>query len=570
MSVSYFTKNIRDLLTSALIEDKEIKMKKFNLLLILLFLMIIPTEINGEELTERVIITFKKEIDYQLLELEALEIHHVFEELQTASVTIPKSTQERLLYQDQIHSIEVESIVKIDEQERNWGYQTLTNQTPNIVELKGENVKIAILDTGIDTNHPDLIVSGGETFVTGATTFQDDQGHGTHIAGIIAAQDNDIGIVGIAPKAKIYSVKVLNKFGEGFESDVIKGIEWAVEQKMDIINLSFTTTEESQLLKGILQKAYDQGILIVAAAGNSYVLDYTNVLYPARYSSVMAVGSINKELTHSSFSFFGYDLDFVAPGEDILSTYISPDGYIEASGTSMSTAFVSGIAALYKQKYPTFSNKEIRIMMQNHTKDLGQKGKDLYYGYGLVDFPSTTKGFTDVKSGIWYEEEVNYLSQLGIITGYPDGTFQPQTFITRAEAVTMLGRAINLIDKQSTTVFPDVPIDHYASGYIYNASANEIVKGFPDQTFKPDSYIKRGDVAVILQRSYKYPQVSSNYFLDNISGKYYFSAINSLRDKSITNGYPNGTFRPELKISRAEFGMMLAKAIQEKNSLHIQ
>ena len=151
-------------------------------------------------------------------------------------------------------------------------------------------------------DHPDLKISGGRSFVEGISTFDDDFGHGTHVAGIIAAQDNDIGTIGVAPDSQIYSVKVLNKFGEGVQSNVIAGINWAIEQQMDIINLSIASQQGSYLLKEALQKAYDQGIIIVAASGNfTNNVEGTDVLYPARYPSVIAVGSIDENLKKSFF-----------------------------------------------------------------------------------------------------------------------------------------------------------------------------------------------------------------------------------------------------------------------------
>ena len=345
--------------------------------MILFFL--IPFSVQGEELNDRVIIAFYDEIDFELLEQPSIDIHHVFEELKAVSATIPSEFKQDLLKHPNVKYVEADSIVKTTNQTANWGYNTLNIQTAKSMGLTGNGIKIAILDTGINLDHPDLKISGGQSFVEGISTFDDDFGHGTHVAGIIAAQDNEIGTIGVAPDSQIYSVKVLNKFGEGVQSNVIAGINWAIEQQMDVINLSITSQQGSYLLKEALQKAYDKGIIIVAASGNypTNNIEGTDVLYPARYPSVIAVGSIDENLKKSSFSYYGNSLDFVAPGEKIRSTYIenSDFGYSELTGTSMAAPYVAGIAALYMQQYPMMSNVEIRHLMQRNAMDLGENGE---------------------------------------------------------------------------------------------------------------------------------------------------------------------------------------------------
>ena len=192
--------------------------------------------------------------------------------------------------------------------------------------------------------------------------------------------------------------------------------------------------------------------------------------------------------------------------------------------------------------------------------------KIYYYGYGLIQIPSISSIFPDVIGDTWYTEEIKYLYKKGIITGYPDGKFHPLDSVTRAEAVTMLARALNLSGEQSNTAFIDVPYEHYASGYITRATNEEIIIGFPGNLFKPDSPITRGDVAVILQRAYNYPNVSEDYYSDVNNEKYYNDAINSLAAQNISNGYPDGTFKPDHNISRAEFCVLLSKAMQKSEN----
>ena len=175
---------------------------------------------------------------------------------------------------------------------------------------KGQGVKVAILDTGIDLDHPDLRVAGDVTFVPQTTSGDDDHGHGTMVAGVIAALDNGIGIVGIAPEVELYSVKVLNKYGAGVMSLILSGIEWAVDNNMQVINMSFGGLMNlPSSIKEALEKAYQAGIVIVGGAGNAG--DQGIIAAPARYESVIAVGAVNQQDMRASFSGTGAGLELV-------------------------------------------------------------------------------------------------------------------------------------------------------------------------------------------------------------------------------------------------------------------
>lgn len=542
---------------------------KYILGFLFILILLTPFEVSGEERTERVIINFQNEINENLLNDPSIEVHHVFEDYQAASVTIPILMRDDLQASSSVRLIEPDPVVKTTEQKLNWGYQKLAIDQAAKSGLTGKGVKIGILDTGIRANHPDLRLAGGISFVKGITSYNDDNGHGTHVAGIIAAQNNGIGMVGVAPDAGIYAVKVLDKNGEGNQSDVAKGVEWAMQQKLDIVNLSITSSSGTHLLEQTLQKAYDQGMLIVAASGNFPGIVSDEVLYPARYPSVIAVGSVDQNLKRSDFSYYGNDLEFVAPGENILSTYYGNDAesYAEATGTSMASPFVTGMVALYKQAYPSLKGPSIRTYMQKSALDLGKKGKDAQYGYGLVQLPKRedVQIFPDVGKGSWYEKEVNDLFLNGIISGNRDGKFYPGNNITRAEAVAMIGRAIKLPGEKSNTVFTDVPYEHFASGYINSATKEEIISGFPGNIFKPGIPILRGDMAVILKRTFEIPDASDQYFKDVDAENRYYDAVNSLADLQITRGYIDGTFRPDQNITRAEFSVLLSKTIAQWN-----
>ncbi|MEA1905705.1 MAG: S8 family serine peptidase, partial [Euryarchaeota archaeon] len=212
--------------------------------------------------------------------------------------------------------------------------------------IDGTGVKVAVLDTGIDYTHEDLDSNykGGYDFVFSDSDPFDDSynSHGTHVAGIIAAERNGVGVVGVAPNASIYAVKVLDGSGYGLASWVIAGIEWAVENDMDVVVMSSGTEEDSQPLQDACRNAHDSGVILVAAAGNTYG---GNVTYPARHDSVIAVTATNLNGSPASFSPVGPEIEFAAPGVNILST-TRGDCYGYLSGTSQAAPHVAGTAAL--------------------------------------------------------------------------------------------------------------------------------------------------------------------------------------------------------------------------------
>lgn len=273
-----------------------------------------------------------------------------------------------------------------------WGVLTLKAQGV-WGKTQGENVKIAILDTGADITHPDLVqnikgymnLTGGEI-----TDVRDTVGHGTHVAGIIGAANNQIGVVGIAPNAELHIVKVLGEDGEGSINSIIQGIAYAIENRVDIISMSLGCTQDpGSMLHQAIKFASDQGIIIVAAAGN----EAGAINWPAVYDEVISVGAIDSKLHAADFSNHG-KVDIVAPGVDILSTY-PVNRYARLSGTSMATPMVTGLLALYlshcKKNNIPYSKESIVELFQIDSQDLGNKGKDEYYGYGLFDITKAIK-----------------------------------------------------------------------------------------------------------------------------------------------------------------------------------
>ncbi|KKP28197.1 MAG: Subtilisin-like protein serine protease [Parcubacteria group bacterium GW2011_GWA2_31_28] len=271
-------------------------------------------------------------------------------------------------------------------------YNIEKTNAPNVWdETTGKKVKIAVLDTGIG-KHKDLKVKGGVSFVS--PDFNDDNGHGTAVAGVIAALLNDKGIAGVAPDADLYAVKIMEGSNGGL-SNAIAGVEWAIDNNIDIVSMSFGMESYSQIFKEVLEEAYNNGILLVAAAGNE-----EDILYPAKYSDVIAVGAVDKD--NNKAGSYGYELELVAPGVDINSTSLN-DEYFIYSGTSMAAPHVTGVAALIKAYNNSLTNAEIRAKLRNDALDLGAIGKDDYYGYGLVRVNLETTNITLQNESYFYE-----------------------------------------------------------------------------------------------------------------------------------------------------------------------
>ena len=210
---------------------------------------------------------------------------------------------------------------------------------------QGSGASVAVIDTGIDSTHPDLAgqVAGGVNIIDPAhpDNWKDDEGHGTHVSGTIAGNGKNGGIAGVAPMAKLYAVKVLDKDGNGNYSDVIAGIEWAMNHGIKIANMSLGADEGSEPLHRAVQAALAKGMLIIAAAGNSG----GPVGYPGAYPEAVAVGASDSSDHVAPFSSHGPEVAYIAPGVDILSLKMG-GGYTSLSGTSMASPHISGLAAL--------------------------------------------------------------------------------------------------------------------------------------------------------------------------------------------------------------------------------
>lgn len=284
---------------------------------------------------------------------------------------------------DYILDIQVEPsdswILNKNRQNVPWGVRKI--DAPKVWKhSKGEGVKVGIIDTGIDLSHPDLKDNIKETHgVLPCKNIDDDNGHGTHVAGIIAAIDNEIGIVGVAPDIEIYSAKAFNRRGRARVSHIIESVAWCIEKQVDVINMSFGFSIKSIALERAIKQAYRHNILMVAAAGNSG--GENDVMYPAKYPEVIAVTASDFKNNVAFFSSGGPEVDVIAPGVEITSTYKNSK-YRKLSGTSMAAPHVTGAAALMLS-LSKIKPEYIKILLSNTAQDLGHS-KDKQ-GAGLVN-----------------------------------------------------------------------------------------------------------------------------------------------------------------------------------------
>jgi len=342
-----------------------------------------------------------------------------FHLINALSAVLPEEEIEKLKKEKKVAYVEENAVYSTaedpppDQEYTNaWGVSHIGAAEAHTSVNKGTGVKIAVIDTGIDYTHEDLGSCTGEQFLNGTCTkvvggydfvFEDDdpfddnfQSHGTHVAGIIAAEENGIGVIGVAPEAELYALKVLDGGGFGLEEWIIAAIEWAVDNQMDIVNLSLQGPHREALQLACIN-AYNAGVLLVAAGGNT---SGGNVTYPAAYDSVIAVTATDPFDVSAAFSPVGSELELAAPGVSILSTVTPANGtYSFLSGTSQAAPHVAGTAALLLLSNTedltgdqVINHEDVRLKLQTTTIDLGDPGFDDIYGFGLVLAPADSDG----------------------------------------------------------------------------------------------------------------------------------------------------------------------------------
>lgn len=367
-------------------------------ILIFLVMIILFPLLNAEAISlepeKTIIVKYSSETSKQLIIQHADAVIEEFEHLPMVTVKISNERLKNLKKEGHIEFYEENQQFTLQNQFKVanfssaelewWNLKAMDVQNGWSHGYTGKGVKIAIIDSGV-ANHSDLTIAGGKSFV--GESYDDDHGHGTHVAGIIAGKHNGIGVAGVAPNADVYAVKAIKGDGVGDVRVVLQAIDWAIDNHMDIINLSFGDLEYAQSLHEGIKKASEHGLLIVAASGNEGNDNGTGntINYPARHEEVISVASINRYFKRSSFSGTGDTNDFAAPGEEIYSTYLNGQ-YATYNGTSMATPHITGMLALLMEQYPYATPTELREGLRYIAEDLGDVGLDALYGYGLPKF----------------------------------------------------------------------------------------------------------------------------------------------------------------------------------------
>ena len=265
-------------------------------------------------------------------------------------------------------------------------------------QTRGQGIRVAVLDTGIDENHVDLAeaIDDARDFTRSRSGPIDKQGHGTHVAGTIAARQNDVGVIGVAPECRLLVGKVLGDDGSGTAAGVAAGIDWACDSGAQIISMSLGSARSSEVIHAAIVRATEKGRFVICAAGNDGRPSSVN--YPGRWSNTIAVAAVDRSGRVTRFSSRGAEVDVSAPGQDVLSTYLN-GGYAKLSGTSMAAPMVAGVVTLMLSKHvnhggrtPVTNTHQLREHLRRTSTDAGPRGHDPAYGWGLINPASMLRG----------------------------------------------------------------------------------------------------------------------------------------------------------------------------------
>ncbi|MDF1507064.1 S8 family serine peptidase [Robertmurraya sp. DFI.2.37] len=509
----------------------------------------------------RYLLLFKKwdDINIVLNEYNGVLIN-VLEQMPIVTAFLTEADAELLKKDARITLIERDKVVEVNPVEQvPWFNNKVISPSAWGSNFTGKGIKIAVIDTGVSQNHEDILIAGGKSFVNYTNFIEDDNGHGTHVIGIIGAKKNDKGIIGVAYDSKIYALKALNHEGIGYLSSIISAIDWAIENQMDIINLSLGIDQPSFLLQNVVERAVSQNITVVASVGNAGTKagDEDTVTYPARYQSVIGVGAIDENNQRAIFSSTGSAVELTAPGVMVLSAFPQND-YVYMSGTSMAAPIVTGIIALIKEANPSLSTDEIRGKLQKSAIDLGVSGRDQLYGFGLAQSPFL---FRDIY-GHWANKDILNMYQLGWMVGTKTDVFSPDITLTRGQCAVIIVRALKLTkESESVRQFSDVPNGYWAKAEIDTITQHKLMMGTTFRTFSPNRSLTRAQFAVILDRIMKLPQPTiENPFKDVPTTHWALKSIVALHELGVVNGTTQSKFNPEGKISRAQMAAMMNRA----------
>lgn len=532
-------------------------MKKYAILLMSLALISpqpLATTVFAESDPEQdMLIVFEDDVTEEEMSAAVQEAggqtEEAFEEVGVSSAKISQETAEELLANPNIAHIEEDITITISAQMEDWGIQSSKIPTAWNSGFTGRGVKIAVVDTGISP-HEDLRISGGYSAVDYTKSFSDDKGHGTHVAGIIGARHNGFGMRGVAYDAELYAVKSFNAKGQADLSDMIEGIDWAVANGMDIINLSAGSEDDSFALKSSVDKAYAAGILVVAAAGNdgNDLGTGDTVDFPARYPSVIGVSAVDRNSARALFSSTGSTVEIAAPGVNIASTYLN-NQYVYMSGTSMAAPYVAGNLALMKQAYPQLTNEQLRKVLVSQVRDVGPAGRDPYFGFGLLQA-------TSFKDPIVIKEDLavsGLTTSKTLLSGEPGNVFQvvATAQLKNGTAKTVTPDAVWSSANPAVATAANGRIELKSAG---TTTVTATYAGYSARISISSQYAPKPVPAPV-----PLPQPDPMQFQDVTS--FYAPAVEYLLGRNITQGMTTTEFGVKQSIIRADAAIWLAKEL---------
>jgi len=487
---------------------------------LLILLSILPMGAVGSAQEKvPVIIMFKERQDLDLVRNLGGRVNIVYRFQPAVAAVIPMQAVDALSRNPAVEYVVLDLSIELVVETLPWGVERIGAPAVHAGN-KGTGINVAVLDTGIDKDHPDLRWVDGYDFSGDNDPDPEDfDGHGTHVAGIVAAVDNDIGVIGVAPEADLCILKIFTDGGSGSYSDAVEALEWCIGTYSDtetgneiqVISMSWGSRVEygDPGIEPWINTAYDKGIVLVGAAGNEGNPPGSgdNVIYPARYKNVIAVAATDENDERARWSSTGPALELSAPGVSILSTY-KDGGYATMSGTSMACPHVSGTAALVFASDETFwvssgytngdgvwTNVEVRTVLDKTAEDLGPAGRDEKYGYGLVDAdeacgaeapPPTEGGKMHVgdismwyaKRGPWYtvytkvpildeNDQAVLDATVYLKTTLPDGSVQSFSGKTGSDGTVTFSLKSKLVGTYTSTV-----TDVMKEGWTYDSASN--------------------------------------------------------------------------------------------------
>lgn len=442
-----------------------------------------------------------------------------------------------------------------------WGPAKIGADIAWNTTVGNSSILVAVIDTGVDWDHPDLAanyVPSGYDWVNRDHNPMDDNGHGTHVAGIVAAViNNSQGIAGIS-QVNIMAEKALNQTGYGFSDDLAEAITHAADQNADIISMSWGSDSNNILVRRAIRYAYDSGVLLVAAAGNNATSERS---YPAAYDEVIAVTATDRNDNLAYFANYGEWIELAAPGVSIYSTTWNDD-YAYKSGTSMATPHVSGVAALIWSVFPNLTSDQVRSRLRETAEDLGPSGFDIHYGYGRIDAGRAVQDEElvrdiSISDVALYKYIVHQGGLLPInVTVQNEGDYTEVFNITvNANNTSIATERITLTSGNSTTIWFTCNATGIAKGnYVIEASAEVL----PGETYSLDNNYTAGWITIVMVGDVTgpsgWPDGRSNMMDIGLVAKYYGRSVPPAPSKCDITGSTPGL--PDRKIDMKDIGLV--------------